>query len=142
MSELSLREVRIMSFLNKFQSTSLRNTKLRKNVSRHMSLVAAAAMIFSIGATIVVPASALAEDRKVEHRVPPVYPELAKRMKISGVVKVAVTVAADGSVLKAQAQGGNRMLAPAAEDAVRRWKFATGTGEATMEVDVNFQMAE
>ncbi len=128
-----------MSFLNHFQQ---KNKSLRRKISRHLGLVAAVAMIFTMGATIVVPASALAEDRKVEHRVPPVYPELAKRMKISGVVKVSVTVAADGSVLKAQALGGNRMLAPAAEDAVKRWKFASGPSESTVEVDVNFQMAD
>lgn len=127
-----------MSFLSQFLPTN----SLRKNFSRHLGIVAAVAMIFSMGATIVVPASALAEDRKVEHRVPPVYPELAKRMKISGVVKVSATVAADGSVLKVQALGGNRMLAPAAEDAVRRWKFASGAGQSTVEVDVNFQMAD
>lgn len=128
-----------MSFLNQLKE---KNTGLRRKISRHLGLVAAVAIIFSMGATIVVPASALAEDRKVEHRVPPVYPELAKRMKISGVVKVSVTVAPDGSVLKAQALGGNRMLAPAAEDAVKRWKFATGPAQSTVEVDVNFQMAD
>jgi TonB family protein len=131
-----------MSFLNQFLPKSKTRNSLRKNFSRHLGIVAAVAMVFSMGATIVVPASALAEDRKVEHRVPPVYPELAKRMKISGVVKVSVTVAADGSVVKAQALGGNRMLAPAAEEAVRRWKFATGAGQSTVEVDVNFQMAD
>lgn len=127
-----------MSFLNQF----LPKLKTRTQLSRHLSLVAAVAMVFSMGAAVVIPASALAEDRKVEHRVPPVYPELAKRMKISGVVKVSVTVSADGSVVKAQALGGNRMLAPAAEDAVRRWKFASGSGQSTVEVDVNFQMAD
>jgi TonB family protein len=129
-----------MSFLN--QSENLREISPRKNPIRYLSLFAAVAMILSAGAAIVVPASALAEDRKVEHRVPPVYPELAKRMKISGVVKVSVTVAADGSVVKAQALNGNRMLAPAAEEAVRKWKFVSGSGESTVEVDVNFQMAD
>jgi len=131
-----------MSLMKNFQSMNSTKRSLRKHVSRHLGLVVAVGMIFSMGVSIAVPASALAEDRKVEHRVPPVYPELAKRMKISGVVKVSATVAADGSVVKAQALGGNRMLAPAAEDAVRRWKFASGAAQSTVEVDVNFQMAE
>ena len=36
--------------------------------------------------------AAHAEDRKPEKRVSPVYPELAKRMRIGGVVRVAATV--------------------------------------------------
>jgi len=130
-----------MSLMKNFQSMNSAK-RLRKHIGRHLGLVIAAGMIFSLGASVVTPASALAEDRKVEHRVPPVYQELAKRMKISGVVKVSATVSPDGSVVKAQALGGNRMLAPAAEDAVRRWKFATGAAQSTVEVDVNFQMAE
>lgn len=131
-----------MFSLNQFHSKSATQLNPQKNISRKLAIVAVAAVMFSFGATVVAPTSALAEDRRVEHRVPPVYPELAKRMKISGVVKVSVTVAADGSVVKAQALGGNRMLAPAAEDAVRRWKFASGAGQSTVEVDVNFQMAD
>jgi outer membrane biosynthesis protein TonB len=43
-----------------------------------------------------------ADNRKVEKRVQPIYPELAKRMHISGLVRVSVTVAPDGSVTDAK----------------------------------------
>ena len=61
-------------------------------------------------------------------------------MHVSGLVKVVATVAADGSVTTAKAIDGNRMLAPAAEDAVKRWKFAAAPGELTVDIDINFQM--
>jgi len=39
-----------------------------------------------------------AEDRAVKQRVPPVYPEVAKRMRVEGVVKLSVTVDAQMEV--------------------------------------------
>jgi TonB family protein len=76
----------------------------------------------------------------VEKRVPPVYPEIAKRMRISGVVHIEATVAADGSVTAAKATTGNKMLSPAAEDAVKRWKFVPGDSQSTVGIDINFEV--
>lgn len=87
-----------------------------------------------------VPAHA-AGDRAIVSRVPPAYPELAKRMKISGQVKVEATIDPDGKVTAVKTLSGNRMLAPAAEDAVKRWKFEAGSGVGTTEVEVNFALA-
>jgi TonB family protein len=81
-----------------------------------------------------------ADERRVEKRVPPVYPEIAKRMRIAGVVHVEATVAPDGSVTMVKATAGNKMLSPAAEDAVRRWKFVPGDNQSTVGVDINFEM--
>ena len=80
-----------------------------------------------------------ADDRRVEKRVAPVYPEIAKRMRISGIVHVEATVAADGSVTAAKATTGNKMLSPAAEDAVKHWKFVPGDSQSTVGIDVNFE---
>ena len=81
-----------------------------------------------------------ASDRAVKSKVPPVYPELARRMKISGVVKVQATVDADGKVTGAKTMSGNSALQNAAEEAVRKWKFATGDGTVTVAVEVNFAL--
>lgn len=83
-----------------------------------------------------------AEDRAVKMRVPPVYPEIAKRMRISGAVKVQATVDADGKVTDVKAVSGNHVLGAAAEEAVRKWKFESGAGTATVEVEINFAMAQ
>ena len=90
---------------------------------------------------IALPAGA-ANDRAVKSKVPPLYPELAKRMKITGVVKVEATVDADGKVTGVKTLSGNSALTNAAEDAVRKWKFVAGDGTSTVDVDVTFAMAQ
>jgi TonB family protein len=82
--------------------------------------------------------SRAADGRKVQKRVAPVYPELARRMHISGVVRISATVAPDGSVTEAKAVTGNKMLSIAAEDAVKKWKFVAGDAQSTVDIDVNF----
>ena len=82
-----------------------------------------------------------ADDRTVKVRVPPVYPELAKRMKISGVVKIDATVDSDGKVTDVKTVAGNHLLSTAAEDAVRKWKFASGPATTVVNVDITFAMA-
>ena len=79
-----------------------------------------------------------ADERAVQSRVAPVYPEIAKRLKITGVVKVEVTVDAAGKVKDVKTVSGNRMLSVAAEEAVRGWKFAPGAGVSTVQIDINF----
>jgi TonB family protein len=81
-----------------------------------------------------------AEERAVKQRVPPVYPEIAKRMRIEGMVKMSVTVDADGKVLDVKMVAGNHMLSIAAEDAVHKWKFEAGAGISTVEVSMNFAL--
>ena len=83
--------------------------------------------------------SSHADERHVEKRVSPVYPEIAKRMRIGGVVHVEATVAADGSVTAAKATSGNKMLSGAAEEAVKHWKFVPGDSQSTVGVDINFE---
>jgi TonB family protein len=80
-----------------------------------------------------------ADERHVQKRVPPIYPELAKRMRISGVVHIEATVAADGNVTDAKATSGNKMLTSSAEDAVRKWKFTPADSSSTVDIAVNFE---
>src|SRR5215475_5181200 len=81
----------------------------------------------------------LAEERKVQKRVQPVYPELAKRMRIGGVVRISVTIAPDGSVTEVKGVSGNKMLSVAAEDAVKKWKFVASDTQSTITIDINFE---
>jgi TonB family protein len=70
------------------------------------------------------------------------YPELAKRMHISGSVKVEVTIASNGHVLSAKALGGHPLLVDPAVNAVKSWHFETAAGETTQVVTINFTGAE
>lgn len=100
----------------------------------------AALLISTLAAFTTLPA--FASERKVEHRVQPIYPELAKRMHVGGTVHVEATVAADGSVIQAKTMNGNKMLAPAAEDAIRKWKFVPEGAPSTENVDIDFELSE
>lgn len=80
-----------------------------------------------------------AENRKVEKRVQPVYPELAKRMHVGGVVRISATVAPDGTVTDAKTVNGNKMLSLAAEEAVKKWKFVASDAQSIVDIDVNFE---
>jgi len=83
-------------------------------------------------------AHAASARRAVISKVPPVYPELARRMHVSGTVIVHVTVAPDGTVSDAKVESGHALLSPAAADAVKRWKFEPSSETSDLTVDVNF----
>jgi TonB family protein len=77
--------------------------------------------------------------RKVMSRVEPIYPELAKRMRMRGMVKLEVAVRANGSVKSTKVLGGSPVLALAAGDAVVKWKFEPGPNETTETVQITFE---
>jgi TonB family protein len=108
--------------------------RLRRTRTRLMK-----AAILALTIALAVP-SMMAETRAVKSRVAPVYPEIAKRMRISGVVRLEATVDADGKVASVKAISGNSMLTFAAEDAVRKWKFEPGSGTTKVEVALNFAL--
>lgn len=89
--------------------------------------------------------SALAQDvdapehgRKVAYRVMPSYPELAKQMRITGTVRLVAVVAPNGTVKMIEPVGGSPVLLKAAEDAVMKWKYASGPEESKELIELHF----
>ena len=76
--------------------------------------------------------------RAIVSRVSPSYPELARRMHVSGKVVLLVSIQADGKVSATKVESGHALLAPAAQDAVSHWRFAPAPEASESEVDVNF----
>jgi TonB family protein len=76
--------------------------------------------------------------RKVVNRVVPQYPILAHTLKLSGTVKVEAHVSKNGSVTLVELKGGHPVLAQAAVNAVRMWKWEPATHESTEPVEVRF----
>jgi TonB family protein len=56
-------------------------------------------------------------------RVEPEYPEDARQRHIEGPVVLKVLVGTDGAVQELKVVSGDPLLAKAATDAVRRWRF-------------------
>ncbi|MGD0730040.1 MAG: energy transducer TonB [Terracidiphilus sp.] len=81
-----------------------------------------------------------ADDRTIKDRVTPAYPEIAKRLKITGAVTIEATVEADGRVSAVKTISGTTMLSRAAEDAVRKWTFQPGPGKSIVLVQINFNL--
>ncbi|HZQ93504.1 MAG TPA: energy transducer TonB [Candidatus Sulfotelmatobacter sp.] len=94
-------------------------------------------MVF-IGSLCCAQTGPTSSDRKVTSRVPAVYPELAKRMHIHGVVRIEAVVRPNGSVKTTRILGGNPVLVDSAMDAVAKWKFETAQSETTQTVQVMF----
>lgn len=103
-----------------------------RGVAAKLIPAVALALVFTLALPVA------AEDRAIKTRVPPIYPEIAKRMKVSGTVNIEATIDPSGNVTDAKAIDGNKLLAPAAEDAVRRWKFDAGAGTAKVKVEITF----
>jgi TonB family protein len=98
--------------------------------------------LFVIGclALFVTPTFAQDVHRAIVTRVSPVYPELARRMRIGGRVVLLVTIQANGTVSATKVESGHALLSAAAEDAVRRWRFAPNPEPSESEVEVNFKV--
>jgi TonB family protein len=100
------------------------------------------------GVFTLAPSSLLAQDdqtegsRKVMNKVMPTYPSVARTMGIRGSVKVEVQVAPNGTVKSVEVKGGHPMLAQAAADAVRKWKWVPATRETKEPVIVKFDPSE
>jgi TonB family protein len=102
-------------------------------------------LLASAGATVLLGASGFAQTgstdegkRKVKSRVAPSYPELAKRMSVTGKVKIEVIIAPDGHVKSTRAVGGHPLLVQACQDAVKEWKFFPAPEESTQIVEFDF----
>ena len=77
--------------------------------------------------------------RKLRSKVAPAYPEMAKRLSVSGAVKLEVVIAANGSVKAVRPLGGHPMLIDAAVAAVKQWRYEPGA-ETVVPVEVKFTL--
>jgi len=84
---------------------------------------------------------AFADGRAAKSKASPTYPELAKKMNISGTVKVEVTVAPNGHVVSAKAIGGHPLLIDASVNAAKQFKYEAATEETKEIVEFKFNGA-
>src|SRR5215472_4193767 len=114
-----------------------RGEKVSKSSWR--SLSSSRWIILSLGAFLLIallsatssrPANAQ-ESRKVKVSVQADYPELARKNNIHGSARVELVIAADGNVKDVRVLGGNPVLAAAAVDAAKKWKYEPASNETT-----------
>jgi protein TonB len=79
-------------------------------------------------------------------KVSPTYPPLARQARIQGTVILQAQISKDGSIQNLQLISGHPMLAPAAIEAVKQWKYKPyllngEPVEVETQVQVNFTLA-
>jgi TonB family protein len=77
--------------------------------------------------------------RRVKSKVQAQYPDLARKMNLSGMVKVEVTVSPNGTVKDAKVMGGHPVLANAALEAAKKWRFEPAAAETSGTLDFKFE---
>ena len=77
--------------------------------------------------------------RRIKSKVEAVYPQLARKMNITGTVKVEVVVTPNGTVKAAKVVGGHPLLADAALIAVMKWRFEPAASESSGIVNFKFE---
>ena len=76
--------------------------------------------------------------RKVVSKVVPSYPEIARSLRIKGVVRIEAIVAPNGSVKTTHILGGHPLLAQTADQAVHKWRWEPASAESKELVEVRF----
>ena len=79
------------------------------------------------------------------HQVKPQYPELAMKARIQGTVVLQAVIGKDGTVQDLRLVSGHPMLAPAAIEAVRQWRYRpyllnSEPVEVDTQINVNFTL--
>jgi TonB family protein len=111
-------------------------------VSHRTTAVLLAVLAFTTAAPIGVRGQQIQNEelvRRAKTKVQPVYPELARRMNITGTVKVEVVVSPNGSVKDARVVGGHPVLANVALEAAKKWRFEPASVESTGVIDFKFE---
>ena len=104
-------------------------------------LTAVMAIVFTLSLAAAQQTNVEEGKRKLKSRTDPVLSDIARRMSLSGKVKVEVTIASDGHVKSARALGGHPLLVQACLEAVKNWKYETAPEESTQIVEFDFKQS-
>ena len=96
------------------------------------------AAIFVLAGSVASAQQADESKRKAKTKVSPVYPDLARKMNITGKVKVEAVIAPDGHVKSVRAVGGSPVLVQPCLDAVKEWRFDAAPEETLQLIEFNF----
>jgi outer membrane biosynthesis protein TonB len=76
--------------------------------------------------------------RKAITNPAPPYPEVAKRFRLTGIVKVQVVIAADGHIKSVRPIGGHPVLVDSVKETLKDWKYAPASSETTTVLEFDF----
>lgn len=108
-------------------------TNVSRNLQKLLLAMTLAFCLIGVGSV----ANGDSAGRKIKTKVAPQYPELAKKMHVSGSVRLELLIAANGQVKSVKPLGGHPLLIDAAESAVKQWRYESGP-EASEIVEFKF----
>jgi len=76
--------------------------------------------------------------RPVRHLVTPMYPDLARKLNLTGTARIEVTIGPDGSVKHTRVLGGHPVLAVEAERAAEKSTFEPAASESVEVIEFKF----
>jgi TonB family protein len=76
--------------------------------------------------------------RQARHLVAPQFPDLAKKLNLTGTVRIEVTIGPDGNVKRTRIVGGHPVLAAEAERAAQKSTFEPGPRETMETIEFKF----
>lgn len=94
-----------------------------------------------------IPVSTGVQAAKLIRQVKPIYPQLARSARISGVVRLVAIIGKGGAIENLQVSAGHPLLIPAAVEAVKQWLYQPTllNGEPVdviTQIDVNFTLSQ
>ncbi|HET8923961.1 MAG TPA: energy transducer TonB [Candidatus Acidoferrum sp.] len=98
----------------------------------------AASMVLAMALSTTAVNLAAQEGRKVLSNPTPAYPEMAKRFRLEGVVKVQVVIGTDGRIKETNVVGGHPLLVTSVEETLKNWKYAPASSETTALLEFRF----
>jgi len=102
------------------------------------------ALLLAVGQFLYPPASFTQQvkvqgKRKILTQVKAVYPPLARKMNLTGLVKLVAIVAPDGTVVRTEVVGGSPVLVQSAADAIAKSKWQAGPLETKELLEIKFE---
>lgn len=77
--------------------------------------------------------------RKVKFKINPQYSEIARKLSLTGKVKIELVIAPDGHVKTARPVGGHPVLVQSCLEVVKDWKFEAAPEETTQIIEFEFK---
>ena len=91
--------------------------------SQRVQILKPAVPVARESAPVAAPATNAAQRERLAEAIPPAYPPLAQHMNVQGSVVLQALIGADGTVQNLRKLSGPEILASAAQQAVRSWRF-------------------
>jgi protein TonB len=94
-----------------------------------------------------IPVGGILQAAKLIRQPKPVYPELARRARIQGVVRLHALISREGTIEDLQVVSGHPLLFPSALEAVKQWAYQPTLlngerVEVETDIDVNFTLSQ